>query len=301
MVVYLDIIVLENIVINYLILMVTARFSKSRTSSLRLFLGALAGALYLALMFLLPEMEFLTGVLSKILLSVVMTAITFSVDRVMDFVKTLALFYAFTFIFAGASLALLYLGEGGGIVKNGVIITSVPLLGTKWSLLVLAFSVTLIILRIFKDLVQGRLSKEKLTVQLMISFDSKVTGLYALVDTGNSLYDPLTNTPVVVVEFSAIKEILPQEIRDIFEKDNENDLAALTESISGTPWFSRFRLIPFTSLGRENGMLIGFRPDYIEIEEENRRKGIRDVIVGIYNRALSRNEKYKALLNPELI
>lgn len=298
--IYLDIIVLENIVVNYLILMATARISKSRTSSLRLFLGALTGALYLALMILMPDMKIYTTVFSKFLLSLAMTAITFYIDRISTFIKTLAMFYAITFIFAGAGFALLFFNSGGSIVRNGVIITSLPLLGTKWSEILLALALTLIILRIFKDLIQSRIIKDKLLVQLLISFDSKSIGLYALVDTGNSLFDPLTNMPVVVVEFNAIKDILPAEIRGIFEKDGENDLNAVTDTISGTSWFSRFRLIPFTSLGKENGMLIGFRPDYIEIDSDDRKKGISDVIVGIYNRALSRNEKYKALLNPEL-
>lgn len=299
--IYLDIIVLENIVVNYLILMVTARFSKNRTSSLRLFLGALTGALYLALMILLPGMKIYTTVFSKILLSLAMVAITFYIDRISTFIKTLAMFYATTFIFAGAGFALLFFNRSGSVVKNGVIITSMPLLGTKWSEILLAFALTLIILRIFKDLIQSRFIRDKLLVRLSISFDCKAIGLYALVDTGNSLFDPLTNTPVVVVEFNAIKDILPEEIRSIFEKDRENDLGAVTDTISRTTWFSRFRLIPFTSLGKENGMLIGFKPDYIEIDNDNQRKGISNVIIGIYNRALSRNEKYKALLNPELI
>lgn len=299
--IYLDIIVLENIVVNYLILMVTAKFSKCRTSSLRLFLGALAGALYLALMILMPGMKVYTTILSKIMLSFAMVAITFNIDKIVTFIKTLAMFYAATFIFAGAGFALMFFNSGGGIVRNGVIITSMPLLGTKWSEILLALALTLIILRIFRDIVQSRISREKLLVRLLISFDRKSIGLFALVDTGNSLYDPLTNSPVVVVEFNAIKDILPDEIRGIFEKDRENDLGAVTDTISGTKWFSRFRLIPFTSLGKENGMLIGFRPDYIEIDNDNHTKGIKDVIVGIYNRSLSRNEKYKALLNPELI
>jgi stage II sporulation protein GA (sporulation sigma-E factor processing peptidase) len=48
-------------------------------------------------------------------------------------------------------------------------------------------------------------------------------------------------------------------------------------------------------------MLIGFRPDFIEIDRDNEKKGISDVIVGIYNKTLSKNEKYKALLSPELM
>ena len=299
--IYIDILFLENVVINYLILLVTAKFSKSRTSNLRLFLGALVGALYLVLMIILPEIEIYTTVLAKVILSFAIIAVTFNIEKITVYLKTLAIFYVSTFIFAGAGFALLYFKQNGGVVKNGVIVSSIPLLGTKWTEIILAIAVAGIVIRVLWDIIQNKFLRENILVQLMISIDNKAIVLYALVDTGNSLHDPLTNMPVVVVEFSAIKEILPLEIINIFEGGDENDLTSITNAISCSSWFSRFRLIPFTSLGKEHGMLIGFRSDFIEIDKDNKKKGISDVIVGIYNRTLSKNEKYRALLNPELI
>jgi len=78
-------------------------------------------------------------------------------------------------------------------------------------------------------------------------------------------------------------------------------LGNITTAISNTSWFNRFRLIPFSSLGKENGMLVGFRPDFIEIDNDNEKKDIKDVVIGIYTRSLSKNEKYRALLSPDLI
>lgn len=299
--IYLDIVALENIVINYLILLVTSRFSKTKTSSMRLFLGSLLGTVYLVLMILLPDMKVYTTVLSKFLLSIAMVAVTFNFRKITIFLKTLAMFYAATFLFAGAGFALMFFNRDWGIMRNGVLISPLSFLDATWTELLLAVAVTLIILRVVWDVIQSRFIKEKLLVKINISFDNKAIELSALVDTGNSLHDPLTNMPVVVVEFSAIKDLLPEDIRSIFEHDSENDLNSVTATISGSNWFSRFRLIPFTSLGRENGMLIGFRPDYIEIGADEGKKGVHDVIVGIYNRALSRNEQYRALMNPELI
>ena len=299
--IYLDVVILENIVINYLILLVTAKFSKNRSSTLRLLLGAMLGAAYLVIMILLPDMKVYTTVLSKLLLSVAMVAVTFHFTKLTLFFKALAMFYAATFLFAGAGFALMFFNREWGIMRNGVLMTPMALLNTKWSELLMAFVVTLIILRIVWDVIQKKFLREKLLVQMIISFDKKSIQLFALVDTGNSLHDPLTNMPVVVVEYSAVKELLPLDIRGIFEKNSDNDLNMITATISCSDWFSRFRLIPFTSLGKENGMLIGFRPDYIEIGTEDEKKGVQEVIVGIYNRALSRNEQYKALMNPELM
>lgn len=299
--IYLDIVILENIVINYLILLVTAKFSRNRASNLRLLLGAVTGAAYLAAMLLLPEMKIYTTLLSKCLLSIVMIAVTFHLKKLSEFFRLLIIFYAATFIFAGAGFALMFFNRDWGILRNGVMVTPFSFLNTSWAELLLALAVTSIILRVVWDMIQNRFLREKLLVRLRITFDKKAIELFALVDTGNSLHDPLTNMPVVVVEFAAIRDLLPEDIRGIFEKDPDIDLNAVTATISCSDWFSRFRLIPFTSLGKENGMLIGFRPDYIEIGSENEKKDVRDVIVGIYNKALSRNEKYRALVNPELI
>lgn len=299
--IYLDIVILENIVINYLILLVTSRFSKNRTSSLRLFLGSVAGAAYLVLMILLPDTKVYATLLSKFLLSVGMVAITFSFRKLSVFLKTLALFYATTFIFAGAAFALMFFSKDWGIIRNGVLITPLSFIDAKWSELLLAVAVALIIFRVIRDALQSKFIKEKLLVNISIAMGNKSIELPALVDTGNSLHDPLTKLPVVVVEFSAIKDLLPDDIKSIFEQNNENDLNSVTSTISSSNWFTRFRLIPFKSLGRENGMMIGFRPDYIEIGADEGKKDIRDVIVGIYNRTLSANEQYRALMNPELI
>lgn len=297
--IYLDIVILENIVINYLILLVTSKFSKNRSSNFRLFLGSVLGTAYLVFVILLPEERIYTTVLSKFLLSTVMVAVTFNIKKLAVFLKTLALFYATTFLFAGAAFALIFFNKDRSVIRNGVLVMS--FLSTTWSELLLAFAVALIIMRIVWDAIQNKFLREKLLVRLNIVFDKKNIGLSALVDTGNSLHDPLTNMPVIVVEFSAIKDLLPECIKNIFERDFENDLNSVTAAISGSEWLSRFRLIPFTSLGKENGMLIGFRPDYIEIDNESEKKDINDVIVGIYNRALSKNRQYRALVNPELM
>ncbi|HOQ06562.1 MAG TPA: sigma-E processing peptidase SpoIIGA [Clostridiales bacterium] len=299
--IYLDIVILENIVINYLILLVTSRFSKNRTSSLRLFIGSVAGTAYLVLMILLPDTQVYATLFSKFLLSVAMVAIAFNFRKISAFLKTLALFYATTFIFAGAAFALMFFSKDWGIVRNGVLITPLTFIDAKLTELLLAVAVALIIFRVVWDTVQSKFVKEKLLVDISIAVENKSIELSALVDTGNSLHDPLTNLPVVVVEFSAIRDLLPDDIKSIFERNCENDLDSVTATISSSDWFSRFRLIPFKSLGRENGMMIGFRPDYIEIGADDGKKDIRDVIVGIYNRTLSANDQYRALMNPELI
>lgn len=296
--IYLDVLILENLVINYLILYVTAKFSKYRTSTLRLFSGAIIGALYVGIIIIEPDIKVFYTTLAKILLSFFIIAVTFPPRKIMTFIKTLVIFYISTFIFAGAALAFLFFNNQGGFVKNGIVYVFGQ---SKWSLMFFSLVTVGIIIKIFMEVIQSKFPRENLLIPVKIAFDNRKIGFPALVDTGNSLKDPLTNNPVMVVEFNALEELLPIEIKDIFKNSKEDDLSCVTTTISTSQWFSRFRLIPFSSLGKENGMLIGFKPDFIEIGEEEEKRDVKNVIVGIYNRSLSRNEKYKALLGPELV
>jgi stage II sporulation protein GA (sporulation sigma-E factor processing peptidase) len=297
--VYLDIILMENLVMNYIILWMTGRFARMGTTSLRLFFGALAGAAYVILLIVFPQIGFYYSIPAKFLLSLLMVSIGFSPVNLRTFIKTLVIFYIVTFVFAGASFAALYLNSAGGFLRHGIIYV---FWSSKWATIALAILTTVIVLRVFWDIIQYKLARDRLLRTVGIAFDDRRADFPALVDTGNTLHDPVTNLPVVVVEFDAIKKILPEEICMIFSQGKEDDLSMVASLVTNSGWCSRFRLIPFTSLGKENGMLIGFKPDYIEIDgEDEKKKGIKDVIVGIYSKALSRNRSYQALLSPDLL
>jgi len=296
--IYLDILFLENVVINYFILNVTAKFTKNEASSLRLLTGALVGAIYVVILVLFPDIKAFNSVFAKILLSFVIVALTFFPVKIVSFIKQLSAFYVSTFIFAGAAFAFLYLSTGNGFVKSGMIYVFWQ---SKWSVMFLSLAAVGIIVKVFWEVLQCKLVKEKLIMPIRISFETGIVSAAALVDTGNSLLDPLTRTPVVVIEFDAIKQILPHEICSIFESSMEDDFESVTDIVSKSEWYSRFRVIPFTSLGKENGILLGFKPDYIEIGDEQTKKDIKNVIIGIYNKALSNNSRYNALLGPELV
>jgi stage II sporulation protein GA (sporulation sigma-E factor processing peptidase) len=56
-------------------------------------------------------------------------------------------------------------------------------------------------------------------------------------------------------------------------------------------------VIPFTSLGNKNGLLLGFKPDYIKIYGDIKK----DVIVGIYDGKLSKMNLYTSLVGLNLL
>lgn len=296
MTVYIDVLLLENIAINFVILAVTSHFSRAKASLTRLLIGASIGAIYV-LVVLLPGFQTYFTLLAKLMLSFLIIAVTFWPEKLKEFIRVTTIFYLVSFVFGGAAFALFYFSKSGGTLYNGVYyIDSFPV-----KTLIAALIIAYLVIRISWDFVRSKLNKENIMVPVSIKFKDRAISMKALIDTGNSLKDPISNLPVIVVEFSAVKEILPDEICKLFDGGNENNFELLSTAVESSDWASRFRLIPFTSLGQENGMLVGFKPDGIEIGNDIQSRNHGDVIVGIYNRHLSRDQSYEALLGLELV
>ena len=121
-----------------------------------------------------------------------------------------------------------------------------------------------------------------------------------MIDTGNLAKEPITNTPVVIVESSLLYDILPKEILNNVEEILGGDLSAIPEEIQ-PEYMAKLRCIPFSSLGKQNGMLLGIKADEIEIENEEEKKISQNVIIGIYDKSLTKRGEYRALIGLELI
>ena len=116
-----------------------------------------------------------------------------------------------------------------------------------------------------------------------------------MIDTGNLLKEPITNTPVVVVEHTLLYECIPKEILNHIEDILGGDFSKIPDEIK-QEYISRLKVIPFSSLGKQNGMLLGIKADGIEIKDEDEEKKEENVIIGIYNKSLTKRGEYRALL-----
>jgi len=293
--IYAEYLLLENFVINYIILYVTKRFTRTETHKFRLILASAIGAIYTLVVFF-QSLRFMTKIIVKLSVSILIIIIAFNPAKVKKFVKLFATFYVVAFVFAGASLALFYLIDVDTYVGNGIFfIKDFPI-----TILFFAIVVSFILFKFTWEYIQTRLSKSKTFIPLTIDLNNKRVEIIALLDTGNSLNDPITHNPVIVVQFSAIKALLPEKVQNIFIKYKENNLDVVSAVMSETSNELNFRLIPFKSIGKENGMLLGFKPDRVIIKSDD-DKLISDIIIGIYNNSFSNDNDYNALLHPEIL
>lgn len=294
--VYADVIFIENLIMNYIILWSTAKLTKVRYSVFLLLLSAGVGSVYAVLSYV-PQYHYFFTPFMKIIFSFLMVVIAFTPHSFKNFVRLAGVFYIVSFVFGGAAFGLFYFINGLRLTKNGVsYIGDFPIKSLTASIFIAYF-----IVRYCWDYILHRIQRERVIMDLEISIDGKNVNLCALVDTGNALSDPVTQTPVVVAEYKAVKYLLPQDIQKIFEENSQNNFNVIARILSYSEWMTRFRIIPFQSLGKDNGILIGFKPDEIHIQEDKSRLSIKNVIIGIYSKKLSADGEYAALIHPDLL
>ena len=115
------------------------------------------------------------------------------------------------------------------------------------------------------------------------------------------LKDPITQMPVIVVEKEILKNILPDAILNNLTKMIGGDLPKEFYEGENLEYITKFRVIPFSSIGKTNGMLLGFKANKVIIHQEEHAKTIENVIVGIYDNKLSKKDQYFALIGLDII
>ena len=295
-VVYVDVLFLLNFVLNFLLLLTTGKICKNRAKSWRLSLGALAGSMYAVLMFF-PSLAIYYTLLSKLIFSAALIAVSFSVKRWREFGRLILVFYAVNFLFAGAAFGLFYLTDLGSVVgavmSNGIFYFDLPL-----GVLLMTSAGAYLLLWAVQRIYTYKMSKAGKYYDIVIHYHGRQASVHALLDTGNSLADPLTGKPVIVAELASLVPLFGDELNQIFSACQNDDTNLIPLVMEHAQLHDSFRLIPFSSLGRENGLLLAFLPDCVELTAEER--SVRDVLIGIYTKKLSKTQEYKALLHPSL-
>lgn len=297
--IYPDIALAISFLMNALILWGTARISKIKASNIRIAAGAGTGAVY-SFAAAFPVLALLHSFWLKIAISVIMFAVAFAPLKVKRFIISMIVFYTVSFSLGGFFIGILYFFQSSpfGLYTNSI---SQLVADYFWPGLLVTVGSYFFCTRLMGRLVQRRLANDLFHVPVKIIFGEADIEVEALIDTGNQLQDPLSQTPVIVVEYNALKKLLPREIQIVFEYDANPDLMTVLDSLAKTSWSARFRVIPFTSLGQTNGMLIGFRPDRIEVHNGDNHIRTKNVIVGVYYHELSPEGSYRALLHPDVL
>ncbi len=295
MTIYIDVVLIENLIMNYIILLATGLILKLKIKHIRLILASLLGAIY-SIVAYTRVLEVYSSFVLKIILSVLIVYIAFNPQKVKQLWKDILIFYLTSFVFGGAAFALIYIVKPQDILmKNGLFLGTYPLKTVILGAIIAFF----IIITAF-TVVKKKISKKDMFCKTEIQLNGEKIKANTMIDTGNMLKEPITNTPVIVVEHTLLYQCMPKEILNNLENIIGGDLEKIPDKIK-EEYILKLKLIPFSSLGKQNGMLIGIKPEYVKIITEEQEKIKENVIIGIYNKSLTKKGEYRALMGIELL
>jgi len=253
---------------------------------MRIAVAAGLGGIY-AVGYLFPELSLWYSLPLKILLSILLVVLAVLPRTLKDLAKGILLFYGINFLVAGASIGSSYLVQ-----------SSYQLDYSYWWLLA-GISCALLIGMYGKDWLKERILPQLLKFPVQLTFDRNRCSGQGFVDTGNGLRDPLTNRPVIIAEYQLLKDCLPADFQEAMEDSRSQE--EMLDRLSQSSWASRLRLIPFTSIGKKNGLLVGVRADDIRVSLGKNNIKHNNMVVGIYQDQLSPEGLYQLLIPLEIL
>lgn len=295
MTIYIDVVLIENLLMNYIIIFATGTILKIKIKQIRIILASLLGAIYTIIAYI-SNLRIYSNFFLKFILSLVMIYIAFNPRNIKKLFKFTLIFYLTSFVFGGAAFALIYIVKPQEILKNNGLVLNSKSLKVIFISAVIAFVIIIIAFRVVKN----KMSAKDMYCHIKIKLNQKEIETKAIIDTGNFLKEPITNTPVIVVEHTLLYECIPKEILNHLENILGGDFSGIPEKIK-EEYMPKLKVIPFSSLGKQNGMLVGIKAEEIVIENEEENKTKQNVIIGIYNKSLTKRGEYRALLGIELM
>lgn len=303
MIVYLDLIFLINLFVDGVVLYMTAWTRKLPFKTWRLALSAFMGASYVLMMWI-PSLSFMFTIVVKCLLSLAMIALAFGFGGIGSFIRNLGAFYLINFAAAGGIFALYYFTQSSNEVMNGILVTRTG--GVAFRIQIgfwftaIGFTFMIWFYRMVLTSIRRRQTMTQYLAQVRIhigDFESQCTGL---VDTGNQLYDPLTRTPVMVLEAEQWSAMLPPEW---MKRIRQSEVDQLIATIGSDEWIwqDRLRLVPYRGVNRGTQFMLAVKPDKVVVLFSDNEIVNAKVLVGLDGGKLCADGTYHAIIHPTLV
>ncbi len=253
-VVYADTLFLLNAAVDYLLLLAAACLAGGPLRRKRFGLAACLGGGYAVGLFV-PGLGFLGHPLCKAASGGLLCLAAYGRRHLL---RQSVVFLALTCALGGGLLCVTLLGGQGLSLGRGVVYS-----GADCSMVLLAAAGCYLLVSVF---FKGAGQHSGVTGELLparLTLGERTVELTALVDTGNTLRDPVSGRRVMVAEGAALEGLFPPEHRP--DPDDLRDPAQGLLRLGTGAWRGRFRLLPYRAVGVERGLLLALKVDGLRL------------------------------------
>lgn len=294
MVIYGDLVWLLNLLMDFLIIQLTGLILKRNVSILRSFGGAFLGSIVVLLTFT-PYAYVVNSPFMKILLSFFIVIFAFGRQRIITFLQILSIFYFSTFLLGGALLGLHYLFN-----TNSTNLSKTSFYGDPISWYFVIGMIPIVLFFAKKTINQIAFTKWKLNemYEMEILWRNSTIRVKGLMDSGNSLHEPLSRKPVIILDCSINNYGFPQELIKLV-RDSENTLHN-KDSLDILSFFQA-SFVPYKSIGQANQFLVAIKPTLVRLKINGKWYSTKSVLLGLSHINLSSDRLYECILHPKMM
>lgn len=303
--VYLDVLLLRELLFDGVLLLMTGWVRGYKPKAWRLLLAASVGALYTMAM-IFPSLSSLYHISIKLLISIIMIYITFGFYSLQTYMKDIVSFYVISCVAAGGMMGFHYLLlRSSQQVWSDIVFVGGEVTAKLHITVFYAVASTIIILYLFSSFVQSKKKQQLVANHLAdveITVASESFTCRGLIDTGNQLYDPLTKSAVMIVEASSLPSVFPTELVQLMKKGNMNEaLMYISDEHKSFAWQDRIRIIPYRGVNRGSQFLLAIKPDTIKVCHSGQNYESNKVLIGFEGGQLSSDGSYQAIIHPSMV
>ena len=285
MTVYIDVLFVVNMFVNYFLLLISGAISKVVCSRVRIIIASALGGVYCVLIYT-TDIGVFQNVIFRIASAFVMAIIAFKYIRFSHFMRCSLVLVAAGLFFGGAIYGITFLLSPNIInFKNSVVYIHISPV-----ILILSSVVIYLVIILFNYLLKPQSLSENTSYTVTIKYHQNVVQAPGFIDTGNQLTDIFTDYPVILCNFSIVENLFTEEEKTLFKDPF---------SIDSSKQSTNFRMIP-TSTVNGFSLLPTFKPDSILLKNSKGELLVDRVLVAVF-KSNNNASQHKIILNPELI
>jgi len=294
MTIYADMLFIINIIMNSILLLMTAWVAGIQYKIWRIVTAATLGSCYV-LVGLLPIMSLSHHPMCKVIMSLLLILVAFGMKPKQTVLLLTGFFYIVGFILAGAVLGWIYFWQTSSLER-----ASMSLSQLSWTQLFLGSSAGVVLIVCSLRRMVTRVANQSNCYKVKIEYEGRRIEVIGLLDTGNGLYSIAGHTPVILINYYKLRTLLSTQTVLFLEKNTPDMWLTNLEQCEDLVWLSKVQIIPYRGIGSKS-MLVAFRPDELTLYNGEERIEISDVFIGIYSGMLSGDGSYEALLHPQML
>ncbi len=267
MTVYADILILVNFIVDYFLLLLTAKFLQKKSRFWRILLSAMVGGFF-SLYIFLPQSNFFAEIIVHILMCAALSLIAFGFENLKTFLRYVAVLFCVNFAYSGAMIAIwLIFKPRGMVINNSVVYFDIS------PLFLILFSIAgYFLVLLLRKTLKKSFSQSTYCEVTVFCADKSLT-LSGIADTGNSLKDVFGLSQIFITEESVIDVLLGEEAQNP----------------------ARFRKVPCSTVAGER-LLDGYRIDEARVLYNNKKYDFKNPILAVSATPLIDS---KIIVNPE--